>query len=86
MNEKNIKAVISLLIALMAFAVFLLFYNYQHDILTTQSYYPFMILTFIGMALLLTLLFLVNRKSSKSPKVSLQNKKSLSKSIKKKKK
>ena len=61
MNEKNVKAIISLLIVLMAFSVLLLFYNYQENLMTQDNFYPFMILTFVGMGLLLGLLFLVNK-------------------------
>lgn len=79
MNEKSIKAIISLLIVLMAFAVFLLFYNYQQNLMTTQNFYPFMVLTFVGMGLLIALLFLVNNssrslKTSKPPKKSAKKK------------
>lgn len=63
MNEKSAKAIISLLIVLMAFAVFLLFYNYQQNLMSPDNFYPFMILTFVGMGLLLSLLFLVNKKT-----------------------
>jgi len=62
MNEKNIKAIISLLIVLLAFGIFLLFFNYQENLLSPDNFYPFMVLTFVGMGLLLGLLFLVNRK------------------------
>jgi hypothetical protein len=74
MNEKSIKAIISLLIVLLAFGIFLLFYNYQQSLLSAENFYPFILLTFVGMGLLLALLFLVNKqhhvivvKSSKNP-------------------
>lgn len=46
---------------MLAFGIFLLFYNYQQSLMTPQNFYPFMLLTFVGMGLLLALLFLVNK-------------------------
>lgn len=54
------RAIISLLIILLAASVFLLFKTYQDTIMQNNMVYPFMILTFIGMGLLASLLFLIN--------------------------
>lgn len=90
MNEKSVKAIISLLIVLMAFAIFLLFYNYQQDLMTSQNFYPFMILTFVGMGLLIALLFLVNKphhtKTVKAARAVSKSSKSSKKPAKKKRK
>lgn len=54
------KAVISLFIILIGFAVFILFYTNSESILEDGGFYQFMTLTVIGFALLLGLLYLVN--------------------------
>lgn len=61
-SEKNIRAVISLLVLGIAFGVLLLFSNYKESIITAGMFQPFILLVFAGMALLLGLLYLVNKK------------------------
>lgn len=62
-TEKDAKALLALLIVLIAFGILLLFNSYQEQIFLSNSFYSFMTLTVIGMALLLGLLFLANRES-----------------------
>lgn len=54
------RAVIGLLIVLLGSSVLLLFMTYQNNIMQNNMFYPFMILTFVGMGLLVALLFLIN--------------------------
>ena len=54
------RSVIALLIITIAASVFVLFALYKENIILNNMYYPFMILTFVVMALLVSLLFLVN--------------------------
>lgn len=64
-NERNVRAVIAMLILAVAFGVFILFSNYQESVSDSGMLLPFVSLVFLGMGLLLTLLYLVNRESSK---------------------
>jgi hypothetical protein len=54
------RSIVGLLIVMLAGSVFFLFRQYEETIILNNMFYPFMILTFIGMALLVSLLFLVN--------------------------
>ena len=56
----SVKTIIPLLVLLLAFGMFGLFYTYQQSIIDSNSFNLFMILAVIGMALLVSLLFLVN--------------------------
>ena len=64
-NERNVRVVIAMLILAVAFGVFILFSNYQESVSDSGMLLPFVSLVFLGMGLLLTLLYLVNRESSK---------------------
>ena len=64
-NERNVRVVIAMLILSVAFGVFILFSNYQESVSDSGMLLPFVSLVFLGMGLLLTLLYLVNRESSK---------------------
>jgi hypothetical protein len=58
-HENNIKAIIALLVLLVAFAVLLIFYTYQENILYS-SFKWFVFLAVVLFGFLLALLFLVN--------------------------
>jgi nitrate reductase gamma subunit len=60
-HEKNAKAVISVMVLLIGFAVFMLFRTYQENVLASTSSQMFMFLVFACFALLIGLLFLINR-------------------------
>ena len=60
-HEPNIKAVLSILVLLIAFSVFLLFNNYKDTLMAdANALKMFLILVIVLGALLLALLFLVN--------------------------
>lgn len=61
------KVVTAFFIMLVAFGVFLLFYQNSEGILQSDSFYPFIILSTIGFSLLAGLLYLVN--NSQHPRV-----------------
>lgn len=63
-HEHNAKTIIPLLVLLLAFGMFGLFYTYQQNIIDSNSFNLFMVLAVIGMALLVSLLFLINPKKS----------------------
>lgn len=77
------RGMVALLIILIAFGIFLLFYN-QQDTILQDSFYPFMTATVIGVGFLFGLLYLVN-KPHKVHKVHHKATKSVKKSPKKKK-
>lgn len=54
------RAFIGLFIIMLAASIFMLFKTYQQNIMQNHLFYQFIILTFIGMALLISLLFLIN--------------------------
>jgi len=56
----TMRAIISLLIIMLAASVFVLFRTYQDNIVQNNMFYPFMTLTVVMMALLVSLLFLMN--------------------------
>lgn len=64
-HEHTARTIIPLLILLIAFGVFGLFYTYQQSIITSESFNMFMVLSVIGMALLVCLLFLINPQKKK---------------------
>ncbi|OGH23529.1 MAG: hypothetical protein A2698_00690 [Candidatus Levybacteria bacterium RIFCSPHIGHO2_01_FULL_42_15] len=59
------RSVLSLLIVLIAFSLFLLFKEYQQQIFISQSFNLFIVLTTICMGLLVLLLFLINSGKAK---------------------
>ncbi|GEM_PF-2683060 len=59
-HENNAKAVISILVLLVALGVFFIFKTYQENILGSSSPQTFMILTAVFFGLLVGLLFLIN--------------------------
>ena len=64
-NEKSVKAVLSLFILLLAFGVLLIFNTYQKNILSSFSFQMFVALAVILFAFLAGLLFLVNPQKNK---------------------
>ena len=65
-HEANAKAVIQLLIVILAFGLFLLFYTNKDEILASGSFKSFITLAAIAMGFLIGLLYLLNpSKSSK---------------------
>lgn len=61
LSERSVKAVVAFMIVTLAFGIFVLFNNYQENIILTGMFQAFMVLVVFGMALLLGLLFLVNK-------------------------
>lgn len=61
LSEKNIKAVMALMIIAMAFGILLLFSNYKESIVMAGMFQTFMVLVVVGMGMLLGLLYLVNK-------------------------
>jgi|WetSurMetagenome_2_1015567.scaffolds.fasta_scaffold671070_2 hypothetical protein len=64
-HEPNIKAIISLFVLLVAFGVFILFYNNQDILLSSPSLKFFLALVVVLAALLIGLLFLINPQKRK---------------------
>jgi len=58
----NLRAVIALLIILLALSVLLLFRQYQQNIFSSGMFNVFLSLCVIGFSLLIALLFLINPK------------------------
>lgn len=54
------RSIIALIILMLAASVVILFKIYRDNIIENHMFYPFIILTFVAMALLVSLLFLVN--------------------------
>lgn len=65
LNENNIKAVLSLLVLLVAFGVLILFVTYQENLLTSPSLKFFLTLVVLLSSLLVGLLFLMNPQKKK---------------------
>ena len=59
-HEDNAKAVISLIILLLAFGILLIFYNYKDSIIASGNFQQFVFLAATGMVFLVGLLFLIN--------------------------
>ena len=59
------KSIIPLFVLLLAFGIFGLFYIYQQNIISSNSFNLFMVLSVVAMALLAALLFLINPQKSK---------------------
>ena len=60
-SEKNVKAVMALMIMAMAFGILLLFRNYKESVIMAGMFQTFIVLVFTGMGMLLGLLYLVNK-------------------------
>ncbi len=67
-HETNARAVLSLVILLLAFGILLVFYNNKDDIIANGSYQQFMYLAGIGLIFLVGLLFLINPHYGKKKK------------------
>ncbi len=80
------RGVAALLIVFIAFAIFLLFYNMQDNIIGTDNFYPFMTLTIVGAGFLFALLYLINKPEHKKSKVLNTHKSSKIKKLKRSKK
>jgi hypothetical protein len=65
LDENSAKAVLSLLVLLIAFGVFMLFSTYQESLLSSPSLKFFTILVAVLFALLIGLLFLINPQKNK---------------------
>lgn len=61
-NEKNVKAVLAFMLIVLASGILMLFNNYKESIIASGLFQIFMILVITCMALLLSLLYLVNKK------------------------
>ena len=59
-DEKNVKAILTLFILLLAFGVLLIFNTYKENILSSSLLQMFVILTVFLFSLLAGLLFLIN--------------------------
>ena len=70
----NARALLSFLIIVVGFGIFLLFYVYKDYIIQSNSFYTFMTLTVFGMAFMLGLLYLVNNSSHPSKKIAAPSK------------
>jgi len=57
----NATLAVAFFIVLLAFGILLLFSSYKDEIIGSNSFTSFISLSFIGMGLLLWLLFLINR-------------------------
>lgn len=64
-HVSTVRAIIALLIVMLAGSIFLLFNTYKDNIIANNMFYPFMTLTVVAMALLITLLFLMNPSKKK---------------------
>ena len=83
-HHTNARALLGLLIVLLAFGILILFVTYQDNILATNAFQPFIVLTAIGLGLLAGLFFLANQEHSpahkKYTKISKTSKKKKSRS------
>ena len=61
----SVRAFLAFLIFALAASIFLLFVTYQQNIMANNMFYPFIILAFVGMGLLIALLFLINPSTPK---------------------
>lgn len=59
------RSITYLLIVMLAGSIFFLFRTYQDNIMSSNMFVPFMSLTVVAMALLVSLLFLVNPTKAK---------------------
>ncbi len=64
-NDTNARAILTLLVLLVAFGVYLLFNNYQDNLLNSPAMILFLILVFMLFGLLLALLYLINPQKRK---------------------
>lgn len=63
MHYDSVKAIISFLIVLLAFGIFMLFYMNSDAIIRANKFYLFISLATIGMGLLIGLMYLVNNQA-----------------------
>ena len=68
-HHDHIKKVISLLIVIVAFGIFLIFNAYSEDIIASNNFSLFMTLAVVGSGLLVALLYLVNNSKHVAHKV-----------------
>lgn len=64
-NVNATRSILYLLIVMLAGSIFFLFRTYQDSIIANNMFVPFMSLTVVAMALLISLLFLVNPAKAK---------------------
>lgn len=87
--HQSAKAGVGMMVVLLAFGLFLLFYNYQDYLMESGQFTFFMVLTTVGLALMLGLVYLVfNQKEphkAKTVKAPAKSTKSSAKAKKKKK-
>ena len=69
-HETNARALLALLVVLLALGILLLFNSYGDNIIISGSFKQFMTLSVVGAGLLLGLLFLTNKEPSKKRKKS----------------
>ncbi len=65
-SARNDKATLSLLIVGIAFVIFLVFYRNQDNIMGVGNFYPFIIASTLGLALLVFLFYLISNRKTKS--------------------
>lgn len=58
-HEKNVKAILALMIVALAFGILLLFNTYRENIIANNTFQLFMTLITVAMGLLVGLLFLI---------------------------
>lgn len=73
MNEKNIKAILALLILFVALSILLIFVGNQNTLMAPNVFPMFMVLSTVGLGFLVGLLFLVNN-SAPTKKTALRAK------------
>ena|SRR5258708_38323881 len=85
-HHKNARAVLGLIIVLLAFGILGIFMSYQDNIINSDAFRPFIALTAIGLILLVVLLFLANKDAIPSYKPARVSKPSKASKVSKKKK
>lgn len=74
--HQSAKAGVAMMVVLLAFALFLLFYNYKDYLMETGQFPFFMVMTTIGLGLMVGLVYLVfNQKEPKTKTVKAPAKK-----------
>ncbi|OGH14014.1 MAG: hypothetical protein A2687_06125 [Candidatus Levybacteria bacterium RIFCSPHIGHO2_01_FULL_38_26] len=73
--HSSAKAIIAFLIIVVALVILVIFQQNRYNIIEAGSFQPFIFLAFLGSALLLTLLFLVNNSGIGATKKSKSRKK-----------
>lgn len=67
-GHSTARAIIAYLIVIIAFGVFVMFVNYKDEIINSNRFQPFVLLTALGMGFLVALLYLVNKPSTQKSK------------------